>query len=137
MIALAAERLSATPAGPAARTVASVDLGEFATPLAGTLPPSAAPLTLRADPLESAGPEFVVAPGDDSPSVNLSPARERQLTAILIADDRPVAVIDGSVVQVGDTLPDGARVSAIRSDRVALIERGGRWRVIPMPTQRP
>jgi aminoglycoside phosphotransferase (APT) family kinase protein len=52
------------------------------------------------------------------------------LTAILIADDRPVAVIDGSVVKVGDTLPDGARITAIRSDRVAVMERNGQHRVL-------
>ena len=134
-LALVAERLSADPAGPVRRAESPVDLGEFALPLATTATRVPAPLALRVDPLESSH-EFVVAPGDAAPTVSAS-RRERQLTAILIADDRQVAVIDGSVVNVGDTLPDGARITAIRSDRVSIIERGGRMRAITLSSGRP
>jgi hypothetical protein len=59
------------------------------------------------------------------------------LTAILIADDRPVAVLDEMVVSVGDRLPDGARVDAIRSDGVWVVERSGRRRLLTLTPARP
>ena len=131
LVALAAERMSADPAGPAARRISAPVLGEFTAPVAGSVSSAPQPIALRADPLETRGYDLSVARGNDGPTVNTS-RRARQLTAILIADDRPVAVIDGSVVKVGDTLPDGARVTAIRTDRVAVMERNGQHRVLTM-----
>lgn len=54
----------------------------------------------------------------------------RRLTAILITDDRRVAVIDDSTVAVGDVLRDGARVSAIHADRVWVVDPAGQWRAL-------
>jgi hypothetical protein len=59
------------------------------------------------------------------------------LTAILIvSEDRSVAVIDDAVVSVGDKLADGARVDAIRSDRVSVVERNGQKRVLTLTAGR-
>jgi len=54
----------------------------------------------------------------------------RQLTAVLIADERRVAVIDGIVVRVGDVLRDGSRVSAIQPTGVWIIEKNGTRRLL-------
>ena len=56
----------------------------------------------------------------------------RQLTAVLIADERRVAVIDDTVVRVGDVLRDGSRVSAIQPTGVWIIEKNGTWRLLTL-----
>ena len=66
------------------------------------------------------------------PTVPSSSAGGTRLTAILVADDRRVAVIDDATVSVGDVLPDGARVSAIQPDRVWVVDRNGRWRMLTL-----
>lgn len=134
--ALAGERLAASARAPlAARTglAAFGDIGSFVTPLESE---SAAPLgstQLRVDPFGdiAASARIPVASRVRTPTVNARVARK--LTAILIADDQPVAVIDGVVVNVGDVLPDGGRVAAIRSDRVAISERNGQMKVLTIP----
>jgi hypothetical protein len=131
LVALAADRLSANPAGPSPRTTPALDFGQFAAPLADSGTRQRTPLALRVDPLDGLAGESGVAPRVGGPTVSTS-RRTRQLTAILIADERPVAVIDGSVVNVGDTLPDGARITAIRSDRVSIIERTGQHRSLTL-----
>lgn len=139
-VALAAERLSAAPRALSASVVgveAYGDVGSFLSPVAADLGVQRAEVRLTRDPFDQ-GPraeELVVAPAGSAPTVNASrPAR--QLTAILIADDTPVAVIDGEVVNLGDTLPDGARVASIREDRVSLVDRRGRWTVLTLTTRR-
>lgn len=139
-IALAAERLSADPRGPstapANATSASDDIAGFMAPVVAPLESSRPTIHLPLDPFEGRqriDPSmFPVASGTDAPTVSPTERPGRQLTAILIADDRPVAVIDGAVVNVGDVLPDGARVASIRADRVSLLEKNGQWRVITM-----
>ena len=54
------------------------------------------------------------------------------MTAILIADERRVAVIDEATFKVGDVLRDGARVSAIQADRVWVVEKDGRWQMLTL-----
>lgn len=61
----------------------------------------------------------------------------RRLTAILIADDRQVAVLDDAVVGIGDRLPDGARVDEIRGDRVWVVESNGRRKMLTLTPGRP
>jgi hypothetical protein len=53
-----------------------------------------------------------------------------------VADDKPVAVIDGALVNVGDVLPDGGRIASIRGDRVAISERNGQMRVLTIASGR-
>jgi hypothetical protein len=143
-IALAAEHLSAAsdvrPSGTPA-PAASPEIAPFVTPLAGgTALPSFAQ-TIAVDPFEG-GRRIVqsaVASGLTTPTVPSAPTarpREgRQLTAILIADERRVAVIDEATVKVGDVLRDGARVSAIQADRVWVVEKDGRWQMLTLSTR--
>lgn len=132
-VALAGERLAAsarTPLGAGAGLAALGDVAGFVTP--GPVAPEEPLATgeLRLDPFGDlpASARIPVAPGGRAPTVNARVGR--QLTAILIADDRPVAVINGVLVSVGDVLPDGGRVAAIRADRVAISERNGQMRVL-------
>lgn len=90
---------------------------------------------LTRDPLASS--EIPVAKTPGTPTVSRTSGQERRLTAILIADDRPVAVINDKVVEVGTSLPDGARVSRIQADRVWLVEKTGSWRVLTLAARTP
>jgi hypothetical protein len=139
-IALAADRLSAaSAAGPAGAPPASPDVAPFVAPLARD---SALPIfrqIVAIDPfdghaLRTARP--TVASGAATPTVPTAPAARprggRQLTAILIADERRVAVIDESTVTVVDVLRDGARVSAIQPDRVWVVDKDGRWQMLTL-----
>lgn len=137
-VALAAERLADGARAPltgGASVAALGDIGGFMTPVQASAesPLWAAPL--HSDPFEAgARGGFPVAQGPRGPTV--SARAGRQLTAILIADDKPVAVIDGALVNVGDVLPDGGRVASIRGDRVAISERDGQMRVLTIASGR-
>ncbi len=114
------------------------DIGDFLSPVTGDLGQQGSDVKLARDPFETtaSGGAAGVASAAPVPTVNASRRPARQLTAILIADDIPVAVIDGEVVSVGDVLPDGARIASIREDRVSLLERGGQWRVLTLSSGR-
>lgn len=132
-VALTAERISAAPAGPAAPRIPSVgDLGDFATGAGQDSVMRGATVVPQAEPFGSwAGhPTNSVASPGGSPTV--SNGRARQLTAILVADNRPVAVIDDEVVSVGDLLRDGARVARIQAERVFVVEKNGKWRTLTL-----
>lgn len=61
------------------------------------------------------------------------PTRPRWVvSAILLTDAQKMAVVNDSVVVVGSTLPGGARIVEIQSDRVVLQESGGVRRVISL-----
>jgi len=134
--ALAAESLSRVPLS--AKPVTGglpVDIDELLAPLGADRTPQANEIHLRSDPLgaqRSAAASGTVAPRSGVPTVSSSGRRGRRLTAILISDDRSVAVIDEAVVLVGDRLPDGARVAEIRSDRVSVVEPNGQKRVLTL-----
>ena len=137
-VALAAERLSARARAPMAASASLAALGDiagFVTPVDEGVQVQGAASQLRVDPFGgSVSQRIPCAPGSRAPTVNARGGR--QLTAILIADDRPVAVIDGALVNVGDVLPDGGRVASIRADRVAISEKNGQMRVIVSPSGR-
>lgn len=137
VVALAAERLAAGARAPLSGgvTVAALgDIGGFMAPIQSGAESPAFGAVLRNDPLAAGSGDFAVARGPRTPTVNARAGR--QLTAILIADDRPVAVIDGALVNVGDVLPDGGRVASIRGDRVAISERNGQMRVLTIAAGR-
>jgi hypothetical protein len=139
-LALAAERFAADPRGATTR-VATPDAGDIGGFVVAGGADVATPVFvdhLHADPLEPRSPvrTATIASQQGAPTVSSSPSAGRRLTAILVADNRPVAVVDNQVVQVGDQLKDGARVSAIRDDRVWLVEKDGKWRVLTL-TGRP
>jgi len=140
-IALAADRLSAaSEPGPVGAPSASPEVAPFVAPLTGD---SALPnfrQIVAVDPFDRrAGRESAVASGASTPTVPSAPTtrphRGRQLTAILIADERRVAVIDEATFKVGDVLRDGARVSAIQADRVWVVEKDGRWQMLTLTSR--
>jgi hypothetical protein len=144
-IALAADRLSAAPE-PSPRPVgtpsASPEIAPFVVPLAGDSALPSFRQIVAVDPFESRGggaARLTVASGAATPTLpsalTARPQGGRQLTAILIADERRVAVIDEATVKVGDVLRDGARVSAIQTDRVWVVEKDGRWQMLTLNTR--
>jgi type II secretory pathway component PulC len=67
------------------------------------------------------------------PSAASGPSRPRWVvSAILLTDAQRMAVVNDSVVVVGSTLPGGARIIEIESDRVVLQESGGARRVVSL-----
>lgn len=143
-IALAADRLSAAPepAPLGAPPSASPEISPFVVSLPAVSELPAFRQLLAIDPFESRGRRsgtLAVAPDATTPTVPSSPVarpqRGRQLTAVLIADERRVAVIDEATVKVGDVLRDGARISAIQADRVWVVEKDGRWQMLTLMTR--
>ena len=136
-IALAADRL---PAASAAAPSGSRADGEIASHVAAREPDSPLPsfrATIAYDPFSpgrGAAGEKGVAPIAGSPTVPAS-SHGRRLTAILVADDRRVAVIDDATVRVGDVLRDGAKVSAIQADQVWVVEKNGRTQMLTLTTR--
>jgi hypothetical protein len=136
VVALAVDRYSAGSATIARPQEGLSDLAEFlgASPRESAI--SRREVTLRVDPFDRDGANSVASPRNAS-TVSGSAGPARQLTAILVANNRPVAVIDDEVVGVGAQLRDGARVSRIQSDRVFLIEKNGQWRTLTLAAGRP
>jgi hypothetical protein len=139
-VALAAERLSAPPrksAGGALDAAAVGDVGHFMTPVGADSMLSRFRVNVRIDPLEARqgfAEQSDIASAGGIPTVPSSArsSNGRGLTAILIADERRVAVIDEATVSVGDVLGNGARVAAIQPDRVFVVEKNGRWRTLTL-----
>lgn len=70
---------------------------------------------------------------DDGARAPSGPVRPRWVvSAILLTDAQRMAVVNDSVVVVGSTLPGGARIVEIQSDRVVLQEAGGARRVVSL-----
>lgn len=132
LVALAADRISRGPVA-VARPVSEIgDVADFVAQAGNVLPSSRAPIVLRTDPFRDASTLNSVAPKRNTSTVTSGAGTTRRLSAILVANDRPVAVVDDEVVGVGDVLRDGARVSRIQSDRVFLIEKDGKWRTLTL-----
>lgn len=140
-MALAAERVAAAPsravsAGAAGSALVQVpDIGRFVGRTVGDSIPLGIHPSVSVDPFD-ARPTVVEQSGVASPAVvptvSSRPAPGSRLTAILVADDRRVAVIDDATVTVGEVLTDGARVSAIQPDRVWIVDANGRWRMLTL-----
>jgi hypothetical protein len=135
-VALAADRTAASESRTTSAVLdggGSADIAEFMVPLRpdAVVPPFR--MNVPVDPFgrQPAAEEFAVAPGTGTPTVSASSAG-RRLTAILIADERRVAVIDDAAVGVGDVLRDGARVASIQTDRVFVVDKSGRWRTLTL-----
>jgi hypothetical protein len=141
-IALAADRLSAAPEPPpVGAPSASPEISPFVAPLRTDSGLPSFQRIVVADPFERyarRAAQPTVASDDATPTVPSAPSLTarpqggRQLTAILIADERRVAVIDDATVKVGDVLRDGARISAIQTDRVWVVDRDGRWQMLTL-----
>ena len=108
-------------------------LGRYLRPIALTAarrPPEAAELFARED--YYAQPERVelIDGGVSAPARSAGP--RWVVSAILLTDVQRMAVVNDSVVVVGSTVPGGARIVEIQSDRVVLQESGGVRRVISL-----
>lgn len=111
-------------------------LGRYLRPIALTSarrPAQAAELFAREDfyaQPERAERESAVAA---VPARAAGPARPSWVvSAILLTDAQRMAVVNDSVVVVGSTLPGGARIVEILSDRVVLQEAGGARKVVSL-----
>ena len=137
LVALAANKLTAAPqiaaAGRSASGAAWGDISGFVAPVPfdSMVPPFRMPV--RLDPFDARVGETGVASLASGPAVRSSsdPSGSR-LTAILVADERRVAVIDDAAVGVGDVLPDGGRVTAIQPNRVFVVDTKGRWQTLTL-----
>ena len=133
---MAAERLTATPAAPALplRDPLGADISALVSPpdFDSLIPPFRLPVS--GDPFgrRAATGDPAVASGRAPSTVRTSASGAHVLTAILVADNRRVAVIDDEVVRVGDVLPDGARVSAIQPNQVFVVDSKGRWQTLTL-----
>jgi hypothetical protein len=136
-IALAADRLATSPVdAPDTAGKAGGQVAPFMTPVSTAAIPSRSAIAVPADPFGRTGTadeQSTVAPAAPTGTVS-STSRAGRLTAILIADERRIAVIDETTVKVGDTLRDGARVASIQADRVWLSDRNGRMRMLTLST---
>jgi hypothetical protein len=134
-VALAADRVTAAPARAVPSSGAGDDISAYVGRVALDSGRPLFQMPLWLDPFDRPGATVenpAVASLADVPTVPSSSARGRGLTAILIADERRVAVIDDATVSVGDVLRDGARVSSIQPDRVWIVEKDGRWRMLTL-----
>ena len=138
-IALAADRLATAPVGASgARTDAGADVAPFMTPVSPNSATSRVEVRVPVDPFGRAEPSIdhsSVASGARTGSVSSTSSAGQRLTAILIADERRIAVIDDATVKVGDMLRDGARVAVIDADRVWLSDNSGRMRLLTLSTR--
>ncbi len=137
LLALVADRVAAAPVRRSgANALADVpDVGSFIARIGADSASSSLRVGVAVDPFEThleTVEQSGVAPEASTPTVPASPARAGGLTAILVADQGRVAVIDDRLVSVGDVLADSARVSSIQADRVWVVEKNGRWRMLTL-----
>lgn len=135
VVALAADRYARADSRAAlAKGAANAeDLSRFVMPFASETIAPRSGVSVGADPFGAASiPELPLdSPGIDRPPP-VAPRSRSRLTAILVADNSRVAVIDDATVSVGDFLRDGSRVSSIQHDRVWLVDRNGQWRMLSL-----
>jgi hypothetical protein len=131
MIALVADRVS-RPGRAKPGAGIGADISGYVTPSLVDTTRSRFQVPPGVDPFDNrrSAPDLGVASATPAPTVPSS-SRRNGLTAILIADERRVAVIDDSTVAVGDVLRDGSRVSSIEADRV-FVEKSGRLRMLTL-----
>lgn len=137
-VALAAERLAGEPARAVATSRdAGEDIGSFVTPVGSDWMLPSFRMSVGIDPFsgQAADQPREVGAVREVGAGSSVPAAGRRLTAILVADNRRVAVIDDATVNVGDLLRDGSRVSAIQPDRVWVVDKNGQWQVLSLRNQ--
>lgn len=133
-LALAADAATSSPRNSQLARFESMtrEVAPFAVPVGPDSVSTTAGIFFPVDPF---GTSLTVREPEGS-GVAVSPRAPRsRLTAILVADDRRVAVIDDATVRVGDRLRDGARVSSILTDRVWIVDAAGQWSSLTLPPQ--
>lgn len=100
-------------------------LSRYLTPMADSLAASRDTVSAAAfegDPFQPPAP---VARVRAPVVVAQAPAPDWVLSAIFITASRRAAVVNDVLVNIGDRLPGGARVSAIERDHVVIVEPSG------------
>ncbi len=106
-----------------------VELERYLTPTAVDADVRAAvPQRVEIDGNPFRGPEPVRAPAASGPRPAAEAAPRWTVTAILVAGERRIAIVNDRMVRAGDRLEDGARVEAVERDHVVLITPGGERR---------
>lgn len=120
---------AATPTSSRANAVTD-DISRYSTPLVADT------LVRALDPRPASDPFGNVRPMVSVPSAGTTTPAPRgpQLTAILIAEDGSVAVIDDEAVSVGGRIKTGERVASIQADRVWVVKPNGQWRMLTLST---
>jgi hypothetical protein len=129
---MTAEQIAKSPASASHQPSAAMtdDVGRFSRALVAETPTRASGPNAASDPFSNDAP--VVTGSVAQAAAPVTPAAAR-LTAILIADDGSVAVIDDEAVSVGSTLKTGERVARILEDRVWVVKPNGQWRAFTLP----
>lgn len=102
-------------------------LSRYLTPIGDSLASSrdsVSALAFEGDPFEPPAP-VRVAPEPRPAVVAQAPSPNWALSAIFITANRRAAVVNDILVNIGDRLPGGARVSAIERDHVLIVEPSG------------
>ena len=138
VLALMVELLGrgAARVAPASAIPGSDELSAFVRPLASRqdVSPRATVAAPTDDPFTVDGRR--VAGPTTTPTTTATPDRPAgRLTAILIANDGSVAVIDEEAVAVGGRLRTGERVASIQPDRVWVVTPNGQWRALTLPAR--
>lgn len=81
------------------------------------------PVRLARDPFTAGGWSVAAAPGVAEP--RRSTGSGWSVSAIMISDNRRLAIVDDRLVEPGDTLPGGTRVVEVARDHVLLVGADG------------
>jgi hypothetical protein len=133
VLAMTAEQIAGAPANANRRASTddvSDDIGRFSRAVVVDVPTRAVGPSAASDPFSGDAPQ--PEPGVEQASTPIAQPAAR-LTAVLIADDGSVAVIDDEAVSVGATLKTGERVARILEDRVWIVKPNGQWRALTLP----
>lgn len=128
---------------PAAGTLAHLEpylepVDEDAVVLDPARPGMPATVTVRGDPFRAGaapGPAVADEWPDWRPEPAASPPPRWTLSAIMVAGDRRIAIINDQVARPGDRLEDGARVAAVADDHVIIITPAGERRRLELAGQ--
>lgn len=151
------QRMALPSAGELVELERYLDPSDLAVPDSAT---GAAAVVVRGDPFGSGGPSWEAGagragsrvaaggrdglpgggtgrvPGSGSGSGSGEAARPQwTLSAIMIAGDRRIAILNDRMVRPGDRLEDGARVERVESDHIVIITPGGERRRLELERQ--
>jgi hypothetical protein len=133
VIAMLVDRVAAasasTPTTGRANAVTD-DISRYSTPLVADTLVRALDPRPGSDPFGNGRPLPVASTATATPTAPRGP----QLTAILIAEDGSVAVIDDEALSVGGRIKTGERVASIQADRVWVVKPNGQWRMLTLAT---
>lgn len=127
------QRLALPQAGEMVELVPYLDPAELELPSSAGLPET---VRIPGDPFTAGRAMSWSEPGQRTGTSGnpVGPGRETprspgwRLSAIMIAGERRVAILNDRLVRPGDRLEDGTRVTAVEPDHIVLITSGGERR---------